>query len=125
MSGSNLFLDTNAFIYFFEGRNKITKLILQTAQLFYSPISEIELLSSPKLSDSESQRIKGFLNMCHRVELSQDVINTAIDLRKRYRLRTPDAIVAASALSSNMALATADSDFAKVSNLTIEHDILN
>ena len=125
MSGINFFLDTNAFIYFFEGQNKITQLILQAPQLFYSPISEIELLSSAKLSETESQQIRQFLKMCHRIELSQDIIDTAIELRKAHRLKTPDAIVAASALNSSLTLLTADSDFAYISNLILEADILD
>jgi predicted nucleic acid-binding protein len=53
MSGNKLFLDTNAFIYFFEGRNKVTELVVQTPEIYYSVISEIELLSAKHLTENE------------------------------------------------------------------------
>jgi predicted nucleic acid-binding protein len=46
VNGDKIFLDTNAFIYFFEGRGKITELVVQTPTIYFSVISEIELLSA-------------------------------------------------------------------------------
>lgn len=61
MSGSKIFLDTNAFIYFFEGREKIKTLVLEASEIYYSPISEVELLSAAHLNDAEIKQIKSFL----------------------------------------------------------------
>ncbi len=63
MSGNDFLLDTNAFIYFFEGRPRITDLVSQAEIIFYSPISEIELLSAAHLSQSEIGQIKQFLSL--------------------------------------------------------------
>lgn len=124
MSGSNLLLDTNAFIYFFEGRRRIADLVAQTNIIYYSPISEIELLSASHLSQTEIGQIKQFLFMCVRVEISPDVVAQTIQIRRLYKQKIPDAIIAASAVIVNVPLVTADTGFQKVESLHLITDIL-
>ena len=45
--------------------------------------------------------------------------NKIIELRNTYRLKLPDAIIAASAIINNATLVTADSDFKKVKELQL------
>jgi predicted nucleic acid-binding protein len=54
------------------------------------------------------------------IELNDEIVNKTIDLRIQYKLKTPDAIIAATALVYNMILITRNiSDFGKVQDLTI------
>lgn len=124
MTGSGILLDTNALIYFLEGRRSIADLVVLAGTVFYSPISEIEVLAAPHLSAEEVATIRSFLSSCSRVELDQTVTDLTIDLRRRLRLKVPDAIIAASAMSRGVPLATADKDFAKVDGLEIVDDFL-
>ena len=124
MSGNKIFLDTNAFIYFFEGRRKITELVVSTPEVYFSAISEIELLSVAHLTSDETEQIKAFLRLCQRVELTTEIIEQTIQLRQQYHFKIPDAIIAASALSLNLPLVSADTDFEKVANLNLVSDIL-
>ena len=124
MSGNKIFLDTNAFIYFFEGRRKITELVVSTPEVYFSAISEIELLSARHLTSHETEQIKAFLRLCQRVELTTEIIEQTIQLRQQYHFKIPDAIIAASALSLNLPLVSADTDFEKVANLNLVSDIL-
>lgn len=124
VSGDKIFLDTNAFIYFFEGRSKITELVVQTPALYFSAISEIELLSASHLSEGETEQIKEFLSLCQRIELTPEIIEQTIILRRQHHFKIPDAIIAASALSLNIPLVSADTDFLKVPELTLISDIL-
>jgi predicted nucleic acid-binding protein len=71
VSGNRALLDTNALIYFFEGREKITQLVARTPELFYASITEIELLSSPRLTEEIAAQIRAFLALCRRIELSK------------------------------------------------------
>lgn len=125
MNGSKILLDTNAFIYFFEGRSKITNLVVNTPEIYFSVISEIELLSTPHLTQSEIDSIKTFLTLCHRVEIATEIIDQTISIRRQYRIKIPDAIIAASALQLEAALVTADMDFQKVIGLSIISDIID
>ena len=58
MNGNSIFLDTNAFIYFFEGKKKVTDLVVATPSIYFPVISEIELLSFENLARSTEFKIK-------------------------------------------------------------------
>ena len=124
VSGDKILLDTNAFIYFFEGRSKITNLVVKTPVIYFSVISEIELLSAPHLTEDEIVQIKTFLSLCQRVDLTSEIIDQTVSVRRKYRFKIPDAIIAASVLSLNIPLVSADMDFQKVEGLNLIWDIL-
>ncbi|HRX01367.1 MAG TPA: type II toxin-antitoxin system VapC family toxin [Cyclobacteriaceae bacterium] len=124
MNGNKILLDTNAFIYFFEGRSTITDLVVNTPEIYFSAISEIELLSATHLTPNEIDSIKAFLLLCQRVELTTDIIDQTIMIRRQYRFKVPDAIIAASALHLKIPLVSADTDFQKVTGLTLISNIL-
>ena len=125
VSGNKIFLDTNAFIYFFEGRSNITELVVHTPVVYFSPITEIELLSAPQLTPTETEQIREFLNLCQRVELSEKIIEQTIAVRRQYRFKVPDAIIAASARVLEIPLVSADNDFQRVEGMNLISDILN
>jgi predicted nucleic acid-binding protein len=124
VNGNKILLDTNAFIYFFEGRSKITNLVVSTPEIYFSAISEIELLSAMHLTQNEIDLIKAFLSLCQRVELTSEIIDQTIMMRRQYRFKIPDAIIAASVLHLQMPLVSADTDFKKIVGLTLISDIL-
>jgi predicted nucleic acid-binding protein len=125
VSGSNILLDTNAFIYYFEGRSKITELVVNATRMCYSPISEIELLSATSLSLNQLEQIKAFLLLCERIDLSTTVVAEAILVRRDYRFKTPDAVIAGTALDQKITLVSADAAFSRVVGLTLISDILD
>jgi predicted nucleic acid-binding protein len=125
VSGSNILLDTNAFIYYFEGRSKITELVVNATRMCYSPISEIELLSATSLSLNQLEQIKAFLLLCERIDLSATVVAEAILVRRDYRFKTPDAVIAGTALDQKITLVSADAAFSRVVGLTLISDILD
>jgi predicted nucleic acid-binding protein len=105
-------LDTNVALYYLGGR-----LInpLPEGQYFVSVITEIELLSYPSLSVEEEVLIRDFLTNVTVVGVDSNIKDLAIALRKTYRLKLPDAIVAATAKFLNAMLLTND---IKLINLT-------
>jgi predicted nucleic acid-binding protein len=54
VSGDGILLDTNAIIYFLEGRARIAEHVLLAETIYYSVITEIELLSASHLSEPTS-----------------------------------------------------------------------
>lgn len=125
MNGNDILLDTNAIIYFLEGRARVAEYILFAERIYYSVITEIELLSAPHLSDEDSEAIRGFLARCQRVALTSDVVEQAIHIRRTKGLKTPDAIIAGTALSLDLLLITADRQFKRVTDLNIAFDIID
>jgi len=98
-------LDTNAVLYLLGGRLAES---LEVGQYYVSVISEMELLSYPKLTNDAAHQIRSFLADVTVVELTKDVKTTAIQLRREHALKLPDAIVAASAMNLEAELLTND-----------------
>ena len=106
MSDERTFLDTNAVLYFLGGQLAVP---LPTGSHFMSVISEIELFSYPSLSSQEEEDIRKFLSKIEIVGLNTEIKETAIIFRRTHRLKTPDAIIAASAKCLHAILLTNDS----------------
>jgi predicted nucleic acid-binding protein len=88
---------------------------IAAGQYFVSVITEIELLSYPSLSSDREVLIRNFLTNVTVVGLDSNIKDLAIVLRKTYRLKLPDAVVAATAKFLNAMLWTND---IKLTNLT-------
>lgn len=110
-------LDTNAVIYPLNGRLAYP---LSVGQYSVSIITEIELLSFSDLSDGEGQKIRDFLVLLDRVRLTDAVRDETIRLRRKNRLKLPDAIIAASALTHDATLLTNDQVFSSIDGLVLE-----
>ena len=98
-------LDTNAVLYFLGGRLAEP---LPDADFYISVITEIELLSYPSLSNEEETVICDFLSDITIIDLNQAIKQSAIELRKQYRFKLPDALIVATAHSLNATLLTND-----------------
>jgi predicted nucleic acid-binding protein len=105
-------LDTNIALYYLGGRLTTP---LPNGLYHISIITEMELLSYPNLTQAEEQQIQSFLSQVLIVDIDEQIKNMAIALRKQYRLKLPDAIVAATAQSLNALLLSNDN---KLSNVT-------
>ena len=62
--------------------------------------------------------------MCTRVEISPDVVAQTIRIRRLYKQKILDAIIAASAIIVDSPLVSADSGFHKVESLQLITNIL-
>jgi predicted nucleic acid-binding protein len=114
VKNSIILLDTNCFIYYFEDSEryapKLEVVFNQTQagllQTNMSIISFLELLVKPKkesnifLENRYKVILKNFPNL-KIVELSFAIADIAAGLRAEYKLKTPDAIIFATALSTN------------------------
>lgn len=98
-------LDTNVILYLLGGRLAEP---LPAGPYAISVISELELLAYPGLVPSEEQRVRAFLAEIAVTELTQAIKSHAVELRKRYSLKLPDAMVAATALALEATLLTND-----------------
>ena len=96
MTVARFVLDTNIILYFLGGRLADS---FPAGAYAISVISELELLAYPGLVSSEEQRIRDFLADVPITDLTQSVKHHPVNLRKRFGLKLPDAIVAATALA--------------------------
>lgn len=119
MSGTKYLLDTNIVLYILSGDKTIATYTHQK-ELYLSVISEIELLGFQNLSQKEETGIKRFLSNFRLIQLDETVKAEAILLRRAYNLKLPDCIIAASAITWNLMLISADKQFKQVKNLLLE-----
>lgn len=113
MNGNSIFIDTNIILYLLGGDRTLIPL-LENKKLFVSFITELELLSFKKLTKNEYKIIKGFLAECTIFDINSKIKELAVDIRSKYTLKLPDAIIIATALYLDMSIISADSQFNKV-----------
>lgn len=112
--------DTNILIGLFSG--DIDYRLIEAEEIILSVISEIEYLAYDKLSAVDRQTYTKFKNNIRLVYLddnSETLRNKIIEIRKKYKLKLPDAIIAASAMINNATLVTNDKAFNKIDKLKI------
>ena len=63
--------------------------------------------------------IRNLLNDCEIIDMNKTIKEIAISLKQKYSIKTPDAIIAATAKSFNLPLITADRDFEKIKEVDI------
>lgn len=124
MSGKRRFLlDTNAVVSLLAGNRKLADLLESAEYVGISIISYLEFLAFDGLSEADRAC---FARFCERVEIvplvydNSDMIELALDLRRHRRLKLPDAIIGATALSRNAFLVTSDAHFAGIDQLDVQ-----
>ena len=84
------------------------------ADLFISEITEIELLSYWGITTDEESNIKRFLSDLVIIPLTPEIKQKTILFRRRARCKTPDSIIAATAILIDALLITPDVKLGKV-----------
>ena len=118
MSGNRLCVDTNILLYFLKGDQEVIEMI-SDKELVISFITELELLSFPKISPDSEDTFKGLLKNCQIVDIRPEIKELTIEFRRKSALKLPDSIVAATAFYSKLPLLTADREFRKVDELEL------
>jgi len=113
MSGNSLLLDTNIILYYLNGDKTLIPLVEEN-YLYVSVINEIELLGYSDFQKKELEAVKTFLTYCTSENITNDVKEKAINLRRNGGLKLPDAIILATALSKKIPFVTADKVFKKI-----------
>ncbi|OGY37553.1 MAG: hypothetical protein A3E36_04800 [Candidatus Andersenbacteria bacterium RIFCSPHIGHO2_12_FULL_45_11b] len=112
--------DTNILIAYLNGEQGIAHMLHDSKkQLYISAITVIEVLAFPKLSKQEIDIIQAFLQSFEIVDLDTKLALDAAFLCRRYKLKAPDSIIAATGLILGIPLATRDKAFKKVKNLEV------
>jgi predicted nucleic acid-binding protein len=84
-----------------------------------SVITEIEALSWINPDKSKEQIVKEFIEDAIVLGLSSAVVAQCVKIRRSRKIKTPDAIIAATAIVHNLTLITTDSDFKNITGLNI------
>ena len=77
----------------------------QRGKLAISSITWMETLSYPFTADEE-QIVRTFLKEFRLVEISSPVMELSVEIRRKKKMKLPDAIIAASAIHHDLILVT-------------------
>ncbi len=117
MSGANLVLDTNVIIYYLKG-NQATKPLLQDNNITISYITAVEVLGYWKNSKKDIATIEKLFSSFTIVYSNERIKDQAVDLKRKYRMKTPDSIIGATAMFLDLPVVTSDSDLYNVPEIT-------
>ncbi len=123
MEQAQCLIDTNAIIDFLgkkmppKGMAFMNGLVNAVPNV--SVISKIELLGFD-VPKKHAQLLVAFMNDATVLDLTNNVIEATIEIRKKHRTKLPDAIIAATAIVYDLTLVTRNaSDFRNISNLRV------
>ena len=118
MNGNNILVDTNLIILGIGGNQHVRE-ILEGNTLFISVITEIELLSIPFTNSNDERLLRDFIANCFVLDLDSEIKKSAVSVRKKSKIKLPDAIIAATSIAKKLPLFTADKGFNKIQGLNL------
>jgi predicted nucleic acid-binding protein len=119
MGREKYLIDTNVAIYYFG------QLLAKNSETFIedlfknkysiSVINRIELLGNKNLEQQEQNALESFVNSAFVYNFDEEIILKTIGIRKKYPIKLPDAIIAATCIVNNCTLITNNlKDFKKI-----------
>ena len=118
-------LDTNVIIDAFAGRTDavaaLTKARLASPEwVGFSSITRLEILGFSALTTADDKGLRALLAEFNEALITPAVIDEAINIRKAVRMKTPDAIIAATALVHQAQIVSRNTDdFKRVPSLRV------
>ena len=120
MNGTNFLIDTNIIIYLTQKKLKINDFAKESDTLYISSITYMEALGFPFQTREEETSITMLCDTFERLLLTEDIEKQTILIRKTNKIKLPDAIIAATAITRNLTLVTRNSsDFNKIIGLKL------
>jgi predicted nucleic acid-binding protein len=99
----NALIDSDVLLDFLDGYAPAGPELTRYRERCISIISWIDVMAGARTAADEDTR-RGFLDHFHIVPLTQRVAEEAVTLRRQYRLKLPDAVIWASAITENCLL---------------------
>ncbi len=118
MNGIRILCDTNVLIHLLNNNADVVDFLTEK-QVFISAVTELELYGKPNLSKENITIIDNLIESCHILDLTQPVKQLVKNLIQKYKIKLPDAIIASTAIYSDIPLVTFDSDFSNILELKL------
>ena len=117
--------DTNTVIYYLQRQfpasaEQFMDGILKEYTTCLSAITEVELLCWKSATENDLVVLNNFIADSFVLELEADIKFTTANLRRTYKIKLPDAIIAATALANGLTLLTRNvADFQAITELSL------
>ena len=120
-----ILLDSNIIIYSYQPNFAYLKPLVLDPNNAVSAVSQLEILGFHGISVGEEIFCSYVFKILQTFPIDYAVLLKAIELRKTYKMKLGDSIVAATALVENREIYTRNlSDFTKIPNLIVKNPIL-
>ena len=118
---SNIISGYFSAVYSSEGMKLIANVIDDIPKI--SVITKIEALSWISADKKKEDIVRAFVAASTIIQLSNEIAEESIKLRRSRKIKTPDAIIAASAIFHNYTLISSDEIFQRIPNLKLINPI--
>lgn len=105
MTGKRGLFDSNIIVYLSK-REIPLSIVDQFDEIFISVITYVEILGYVFDDPKEELFIKELLSVFKTIYIDQYIADIAVKIRKKKRIKLPDAIIAATAISEGLNLVT-------------------
>ena len=117
-------LDTNAILYYLKDDpatvSSLRNVFAKNVPLYVSAITELELFAFSNLSTAEEKLIEELLTTVAVISLDSHIARLAAFIRRQYRLKVADSVIAATAMFTGSTLLTRNTrDFQRIPNLSL------
>ena len=118
-------LDSNIIIYSYQPNFSYLKPLVLDPENAISAISQLEILGFHSISISEETYCEYVFKILQTFPIDNTVLSKAIELRKTYKMKLGDSIIAATALLANIEIYTRNiNDFIKIPDLIVVNPII-
>ena len=117
-------LDTNAILYYLKDDAAAVSILrgvfAENVPVYVSAITELELFAFSNISLVEESLIEELLTTISVIPVDSRIARLAALVRRHYRLKVPDSVIAATATFTGSTLLTRNTrDFRKFPSLTV------
>ena len=123
MCGNKVLIDTNAVGLYLDDGKFATKYLYPGLGVSISVITQLEFLSNPQLTVKNRFMFDEFIELIEIFPVTREnkeLVKQVVPIRKKYKIKLPEAIIAATALVNNATLISAGNIFSKVHNLKFQ-----
>lgn len=118
MNGSKVIIDTNLLILLSKGQLSLDQFFAKEYTHYaISIVTKMEALGYPFKSKAEEDFVNELVAIFDLIHIDDDIANRVITLRKKYRIKLPDAIICATALTHNALLYSNDNKLPNIVDL--------
>ncbi len=115
-----VFLDSNTIIYLSKEVVNVEDIFESDKEYAISVITYMEVLGFNFKSKDELDFTKSLISYLDIIYIDEVISHKVIELRKKYRIKLPDAIICASAIINNSVLITNDIRLKNIKELNIK-----
>jgi predicted nucleic acid-binding protein len=120
MSGNNqVVLDSNIVIYLSQKKLSIDEVFEDDKKYSISLVTYMEILSYNFPSKAEEEFVRKLLSLFRIIDINKKIAKEVISLKKKRKIKLPDAIIVATALVEKAVLYTNDKQLHSVDGLAV------